>query len=87
MLKPIPRVLVRAARSLHHAVKRQHIHHDYLSHLSSCPFGLGSATQMRRLGLRAGNTILIRRMAGEHYDLCVGMRFCEAAGRLDTANP
>src|SRR5205814_664377 len=50
-LKPIPRVLVRAARSLHHAVKRHPIHHDYLSHLVSCSFGLGSATQMRRLGI------------------------------------
>jgi hypothetical protein len=36
---------------LHHAVKRQVIRHDYLSHLISCPFGLGSATQMRRLGI------------------------------------
>jgi len=44
--KPIPRVLVRAARSLYHAVKRHPIHHDYLSHLS-CPFALGSATQHR----------------------------------------
>src|SRR5207253_4760775 len=33
--KPIPRVLVRAAWSLHHAVKRHPIHHDYLSHLIS----------------------------------------------------
>src|SRR6266487_516855 len=48
--KPIPRVLVRAARSLYHAVKRHPIHHDYLSHLS-CPFALGSATQRRCLGI------------------------------------
>src|SRR6266571_3024273 len=50
-VKSIPRVLVRAAWSLQHAVKRQLIHDDYLSHLISCPFGLGSATQMRRLGI------------------------------------
>src|ERR1700680_4559544 len=50
-LKPIPRVLVRAAWSLHHAVKRQLIHHDYFSHLISCPFDLGSAIQMPRLGI------------------------------------
>src|SRR5207245_229899 len=38
-LKSIPRVLVRAARSLHHAVKGHPIHHDCLSHLISCSFG------------------------------------------------
>ena len=35
VLKPISRVLVRAARSLHHAVKRHPIHHDDLSHVLS----------------------------------------------------
>src|SRR5207247_8878985 len=39
-LKPIPRVLVWAARSLHHAVKRHPIHPDYLSHLISYEYEL-----------------------------------------------
>src|SRR5439155_4550199 len=41
-LKPIPRVLIRATWSLHHAVKGHPVHDDYLSHLISRSFGFGS---------------------------------------------
>src|SRR5438105_8744985 len=57
--KPIPRVLVRAAWSLHHAVKRHPIHHDYLSHLIFCSSPISSpvlqsrrATQVRDRWIR-----------------------------------
>src|SRR5437588_7659266 len=52
--KPLPRVLFRAAWSLHHTVQGHPIHHDYLAHLAllsvvtaplSCA-ALGSETRM-----------------------------------------